>query len=162
MTGYDHDEGSTASYGGGSVDGAVKETSPDTPVLIMSGETDQELVRTALQLGAAGYVPKTMRAATMLNALRLVLSGGRYIPDLAFQPEEPQASQRIASLESLTPRELEILKHLVKGLANKEIGRELGIAEVTVGLRLRSIYRKIGVKTRTQAVRLAIRQGIDS
>jgi two-component system, NarL family, nitrate/nitrite response regulator NarL len=140
----------------------MREARPDVPIIVMSGDTDPETARGALQAGAAGFIPKTMRAAAMLNALRLVLSGGRYIPEQAMGEGHDPSRDQPPGFESLTPRELDVLRQLVKGQSNKEIGRELQLSEVTIGLRLRSIYRKLGVKSRTQAVRLALRQGLDS
>jgi|SRR5262245_12076352 len=139
----------------------MRETRPDVPVVVMSGEADPETARLALQAGAAGFIPKTMRAAAMLNALRLVLSGGRYIPEQVIQEINGSTRDQTAGFGSLMPRELDVLRHLVKGLSNKEIGRELELSEVTVGLRLRSVYRKLGVRNRGQAIRLALRQGWD-
>jgi two-component system, NarL family, nitrate/nitrite response regulator NarL len=139
----------------------MHETRPDVPVIVMSGEADSETARMALQAGAAGFIPKTMRAAAMLNALRLVLSGGRYIPEQVIQEITNPSKDQAPGFGSLVPRELDVLRHLVKGLSNKEIGRELELSEVTVGLRLRSVYRKLGVRNRGQAIRLVLRQGWD-
>jgi len=139
----------------------MRETRPDVPVIVMSGDADAEIARMALQAGAAGFIPKTMRAAAMLNALRLVLSGGRYIPEQVIQDSNSPPRDQVAGFEALIPRELDVLRHLVKGFSNKEIGRELELSEVTVGLRLRSVYRKLGVRNRGQAIRLVLRQGWD-
>lgn len=139
----------------------MREARPEVPVMLMSGDADPETMRDALQAGAAGFIPKTMRAAPMLSALRLVLSGGRYIPEQAIQEMGQSPPRQVPGFEALTLRELDVLRQLIKGHTNKEIGRELQLGEVTVGLHLRSIYRKLGVKNRTQAVRLALRQGWD-
>ena len=139
----------------------MRETQPDVPVVIISAEDDAETVMDALRAGAAGFIPKTMRAPAVLNALRLVLSGGRYIPEQVMQSGSEQPSRQAPGFEALTARELDVLRELVKGHSNKEIGHALDLGEVTIGLHLRSIYRKLGVKSRTQAVRLAIRQGWD-
>ena len=132
------------------------------PIVILSAETDPETIRSALQAGAAGFVPKTTRGTTMLNALRLVLAGERYVPDILLAGPTPQpgiAAEGDHGLASLTRREREVLRLLVEGLPNKEIGRRLKIEVVTVALHLRSIYRKLGVTSRTQAVRMALEQG---
>jgi len=139
----------------------MREARPDVPIMLMSGDADPETMRDALQAGAAGFIPKTMRAAPMLSALRLVLSGGRYIPEQVIQQMGQSPPRQVPGFEALTLRELDVLRQLVKGQTNKEIGRELQLREVTIGLHLRSIYRKLGVKSRTQAVRLALRQGWD-
>jgi DNA-binding NarL/FixJ family response regulator len=141
---------------------AVQAESGSVPVVILSGETDPETIRRALQAGAAGFVPKTMRGTTMLNALRLVLAGERYVPDILLTEPATHgdaAGEGEHGLAALTPREREVMRLLVEGLPNKEIGRRLKIEVVTVALHLRSIYRKLGVASRTQAVRLALEQG---
>jgi DNA-binding NarL/FixJ family response regulator len=141
---------------------AVQAACAAVPVVVLSGDTSPHTVREVLQAGAAGFLPKTMRGTAMLNALRLILSGERYVPDLvlaeaAAAPRE--APPDGANMPSLTQREREVMGLLVRGLSNKEIGQRLDIEVVTVALHLRSIYRKLGVSSRTQAVRLALQQG---
>jgi two-component system, NarL family, nitrate/nitrite response regulator NarL len=141
---------------------AVQAESGSVPIVILSGETDPETIRNALQAGAAGFVPKTMRGTTMLNALRLVLAGERYVPDILLAaPASPvdAGADGDQGLASLTRRERDVMRLLVEGLPNKEIGHRLKIEVVTVALHLRSIYRKLGVSSRTQAVRMAMEQG---
>jgi two-component system, NarL family, nitrate/nitrite response regulator NarL len=143
---------------------AMRMTRAGVPVVVISGETDPDTVRGALQAGAAGFLPKTMRGTAMLSALRLILSGERYVPDLvvATSGEPASVGPRGAGFPGLTQREREVMSLLVQGLPNKEIGQRLKIEVVTVALHLRSIYRKLGVSSRTQAVRLAMQQGWDS
>jgi DNA-binding NarL/FixJ family response regulator len=139
----------------------LRAESGHVPIVILSAETDPETIRSALQAGAAGFVPKTTRGTTMLNALRLVLAGERYVPDILLTESSPQADKTAESdqvLARLTRREREVMRLLVEGLPNKEIGRRLKIEVVTVALHLRSIYRKLGVTSRTQAVRMALEQ----
>jgi two-component system nitrate/nitrite response regulator NarL len=140
---------------------AVQAECGSVPVVILSGETDPETIRNALQAGAAGFVPKTMRGTTLLNALRLVLAGERYVPDILLsEPAGPTDAGAVdQGLASLTRRERDVMRLLVEGMPNKEIGRRLKIEVVTVALHLRSIYRKLGVSSRTQAVRMALEQG---
>jgi DNA-binding NarL/FixJ family response regulator len=133
---------------------AVQAESGAAPIVILSGETDPDTVRSALQAGAAGFVPKTMRGTAMLNALRLVLAGERYVP--ARVDSDAGGDEGLALL---TRRERDVMRLLVQGLSNKEIGGSLKIEVVTVALHLRSIYRKLGVASRTQAVRMALEQG---
>ncbi|HTO85375.1 MAG TPA: response regulator transcription factor [Methylomirabilota bacterium] len=143
---------------------AMRAARAGVPVVVISGETDPDTVRGALQAGAAGFLPKTMRGTAMLGALRLILSGERYVPDLvvAAGGEPAPAGPSGSSFGGLTQREREVMSLLVQGLPNKEIGQRLKIEVVTVALHLRSIYRKLGVSSRTQAVRLAMQQGWDS
>lgn len=140
---------------------SAREARPGVPIVILSGETAAETIRNAMQAGAAGFLPKTMRGSAMLNALRLILTGERYIPDIMLS--EPSGSEPHGpggeGQPALTQREREVMGLLVQGLPNKEIGRRLNIEVVTVALHLRSIYRKLGVASRTQAVRMALEQG---
>jgi Response regulator containing a CheY-like receiver domain and an HTH DNA-binding domain len=140
---------------------SVQAARTGVPIVILSGETNPDTIRNALQAGAAGFLPKTMRGTAMLNALRLILAGERYIPDIMVAgqtaPEESAGSG--PGPGSLTQREREVIGLLVQGLPNKEIGHRLGIEVVTVALHLRSVYRKLGVTSRTQAVRMAMEQG---
>lgn len=144
---------------------------PDLPVVILSGVTDRETVLTALERGAAGFLPKTMSGKALIGALRLVFSGEKYIPSIVLpqsgqvQEGGPLASaQAFASgspLTALTRREREVLSHLVHGKPNKEIARELKLQEVTIKLHLKGIFRKLGASNRTQAVRIAMELGWD-
>ena len=108
--------------------------------------------------GATGYIPKTYKGTTLVNALRIVLSGEQYIPALVAV-EEGQSdadSVGVSPIKQLTPKEREVLMLLVDGLSNKEISNALGVKEITVKKRLGKIYRKFGVSNRTQAVRVAM------
>ena len=154
-------------------DGLVKmcETYTDVPVVILSGHFNRHDVLEAIERGAAGYVPKTISGSAMVNALRLVLSGEKYIPSAAFQdsPESNDDSpigrsaaakiNKDGPLSRLSDREKEILGHLIEGNTNKEIARKLGLQEITVKVHLRNIYRKMEAANRAQAVRIALQNG---
>ncbi|HET9472189.1 MAG TPA: response regulator transcription factor [Usitatibacter sp.] len=138
---------------------------PELPVVVMSGEDEAGLVREALQRGALGYVPKSSRPAVILQALRLVLSGGTYVPREIMgggegrpSPAGP-ASAGLASL-GLTPRQAEVLPLLLAGKSNKQICRELGMAEGTVKSHVAAIFKALGVTTRVQAVLAVGKLGI--
>jgi two-component system nitrate/nitrite response regulator NarL len=139
---------------------AVRQQRPDVPVAILSGQIEPQTIREALQAGAAGYLPKTMRAAGMLNALRLILDGERYVPESALSPAA--ADGGTAGAADFSKRERDVIKLLMLGHTNKEIARDLRIEEVTVALHLRSIYRKLAVRNRTQAVRVLLERGWES
>lgn len=140
---------------------SAHEACPGVPIVILSGETGADTIRGALQAGAAGFLPKTMRGSAMLNALRLILAGERYVPDILLSESAgAEAASAVADgMPSLTQREREVMGLLVQGHPNKEIGRRLNIEVVTVALHLRSIYKKLGVASRTQAVRMALERG---
>ncbi|HUL05489.1 MAG TPA: response regulator transcription factor [Candidatus Acidoferrum sp.] len=141
---------------------AVRQRRPDVPVAILSGQIDSQTIREALQAGAAGYLPKTMRAAGMLNALRLILDGERYVPESALTASPPPAVGATSGPAEFSKRERDVIKLLILGHTNKEIARDLRIEEVTVALHLRSIYRKLVVRNRTQAVRVLLERGWES
>jgi two-component system, NarL family, nitrate/nitrite response regulator NarL len=136
---------------------AVRQKRPEVPVAILSGQIDPQTIREALQAGAAGYLPKTMRAAGMLHALRLILDGERYVPESALSTAAAAGGE--TSGADLSKRERDVIKLLLLGHTNKEIARDLQVEEVTVALHLRSIYRKLAVRNRTQAVRLLLERG---
>lgn len=147
--------------GGGGVEAirALGERRPDVPVIVLSSSEDPGDVRRALSLGALGYVPKSAPPMTLLSALRLVLSGNIYVPPLvlatvaAEKHDRPPA--RASAAPKLTERQLEILRQLGRGLSNKEIGRELDIAEKTVKAHVAAIFKALNVVSRTQAVGVA-------
>lgn len=141
---------------------ALRQSGPDVPIVVVSAETNPDLIRKLLREGVAGYIPKTMRGEAMLSALRLVISGERYVPQfLVDEPDRPARgnSSGPGRLESLAAREKSALSGVIRGLSNKEIARELTIEEGTVALYLRTTYKKLGVTTRTQAVRYALDAG---
>lgn len=139
---------------------------PALPMVILSGSTKPEDALQAIEHGASGFVPKTMRGETILGVLRLVLSGEKYIPpflfdyrDTATQPAAP-APQPGSPLSGLTPRERDILEMIVDGAPNKVIARELNLQEVTVKAHLRNMFRKLDVANRTEAARIALLAGV--
>ncbi|MDH3229073.1 MAG: response regulator transcription factor [Alphaproteobacteria bacterium] len=142
---------------------------PKIPCAIFSGAPDAQVASSALARGAAGFIPKSLSAPAFFHAIKLMQVGEKFIPaelyeNIAHRTEIVQAASRSAgefiAERSLSRRESEVLASLVKGISNREIGEELGVEEVTVKLHLRRIYRKIGVVNRTQAVKLAMANGI--
>jgi two-component system, NarL family, nitrate/nitrite response regulator NarL len=127
---------------------------PDLPVVIMSGGASREDVRTALDMGARGYLPKTLSGPALVSAIKLILAGERFVPFDAFGSPSPEAAPSppvIEATAALTQREREVLDYLKDGLSNKEIARALDLQEVTIKLHIRGICRKLGAKNRTQA-----------
>ena len=136
----------------------VKARVPDTPVAIMSGQVSRAFAEEVLEAGAAGFLPKTMHAKSMVNAIRFMAMGERYVPvDIAEGALEPAASALAASL---TERERQVLDGLCRGLANKEIARELDLQEVTVKLHVKTLCRKLDARNRTQAAMIAKEAGL--
>ena len=149
----------------------VKAKCPDVPVVVVSGFSSRDHVVAAVQAGAAGFIPKTVSGAAMVNALRLVLSGEKYLPSSTFFDGGPDMSGMPASpnlckpagvpppFDKLSKREAEILLLLVEGRTNKEIAIALDLQEITIKVHLRNVYRKIGAANRAQAVRIAMSSG---
>ncbi|ACB76511.1 response regulator [Opitutus terrae] len=123
-------------------------------VLVYSNYARGEEVYQAIKAGAAGFVVKEMALDRLLEAIRVVNSGGQYIPE--------QVAARIAErlLAGLSPREMEVLKLLAKGLSNKEIATQLGLVVGTIKIYVANIFNKLGVSDRTQALVTAVKRGI--
>lgn len=130
----------------------MRERMPTIPVVLMSGAATQDDVRAALDLGARGFLPKTISGQALVSALRLILAGERFVPlDALDGGEDAVQPVRIEGGVPLTHREGEVLTYLEKGWSNKEIARALELQEVTIKLHIRGICRKLGAKNRTQA-----------
>lgn len=134
---------------------------PDLPLVVLSASEEHENIQAVLDAGAMGFVPKSTSTQVMLGALRLVLSGGPYIPPMLLQRAQyaidPPARPSIrpgagVSTEDLTPRQAEVLEALAEGLSNKLIGRKLNLSEGTVKVHLAAIFRALDAKNRTDAV----------
>lgn len=139
---------------------AIREKSPDSPIVVLSGTENYTLVEQTLRQGAQGYIPKSSPAKIMLNALQLVISGGTYIPPeiLLSKPGKNtnKKSTNCILEEKLTPRQCEVLHQLSEGKANKEIGRTLNLTDSTVRAHVAAILKAFNVKNRTQAVQYAL------
>ncbi|MBV8033454.1 response regulator transcription factor [Roseateles sp.] len=123
------------------------------PVVVISGGDDTEDALQALGAGAMGYVPERSDLDTLVQALRLVLAGGTYVPPLkqrAAQPPAGPAPGEWAELP-LTPRQKHVLHLLTQGLSNKLIARELGVSVETVKDHVAAVLKALGVSSRTQA-----------
>lgn len=123
-------------------------------VVVLSGSDNTALIRETISLGAAGYLPKSDEPHVMIAALKLVLSGGSYVPlsALAAQASEPA---RPAAAAHITGRQKDVLALMAKGHSNKEIAYQLSLTEGTVKLHVAAILKSLGVTNRTQAVLVA-------
>jgi two-component system nitrate/nitrite response regulator NarL len=125
-------------------------------VALFSGVAPWSVVDRAIELGAAGFIPKTLPLNSLFLALRFIAQGETYIPT--------DYMRRVARGEQgafgLRPREMRVLGFLCEGLQNKEIGRELGLDEVIVKMDVKSVCRKLNARNRTQAVIMAKKSGL--
>ncbi|QDC10058.1 response regulator transcription factor [Oceanicola sp. D3] len=127
-------------------------------VALLSGEATKEIAEKALEAGAAGFVPKTLPAKSMINAVKFMAMGEQYAP-IDFMTAADDASTHPMA-EKLTPREMQVLKGLTEGKSNKEIARDLDITEPTIKLHMKTLYRKLGASNRTQAALMAREAGL--
>jgi DNA-binding NarL/FixJ family response regulator len=135
---------------------------PTTPVVVLSGERDAVLIRSAIECGAVGYIPKSHTAEQMIAALRFALSGGVYLPPEVLDAERAAGQQATLERERfqlLSPRQQQVARLLLQGQANKAIARELELSEGTVKAHVSAIYQIIGARNRVEAVTLAARHG---
>ena len=134
---------------------AIRAENPDACVVMLTTfEGDVEIQR-ALEAGARGYLLKTTPAKELVEVIRQTYAGKKRIPaEVAAHLAEHLGE------EELTPREVEVLKHLAEGNRNKDIGERLFISEETVKVHIKHIMEKLGANDRTQAVAIAVRRGI--
>lgn len=132
---------------------------PQVPVVVLSADERPDIILAAVDAGAAGFIPKTVHAQTMQEALRCVLGGGVYLPALAHAVPRLQGAGTLASL-GLSERQVDVLRLLIEGKSNKDICRHLALAESTVKTHLAAIFRKLEVNSRTQAVVAVAQAGI--
>jgi DNA-binding NarL/FixJ family response regulator len=124
------------------------------PVVIVSAHDDPETIRRALSLGASGFISKSSSMEAIREALAAVLAGGIWSPDdidLGVEGD-PEISDLIQRLQSLTPQQSRVLSMLAEGLLNKQIAYELGVSEATIKAHVSAVLQKLGVDSRTQAV----------
>jgi DNA-binding NarL/FixJ family response regulator len=153
---------------------AVRECFPDVKVAMVSASRRRNDILLALEAGAHGYIPKVLGAIEMAAAIKAVLSGAIYVPasltDLSGTEGEPNRpliasaaailpapASPLASELGLTPRQHDVLKHLVQGKSNREIARALNLGEGTVKVHMAALFRVLGVTSRSAAAAAGFR-----
>lgn len=134
---------------------------PQVPVVMISAQEDAAVVARSREFGASGFIPKSSSLETIQEAVRAVLDGDAWWPsniqDVAHvSPEAKAASEGLASL---TPQQFRVLTMVCDGLLNKQIAYELSVSEATIKAHVTAIFRKLGVRTRTQAALLLQQMG---
>ncbi len=146
----------------------IVERHPTMKILVMSGLTDQHSIVKVLQMGAAGFIPKSLDAALLTAAIRFVLNGGVYIPVKLLA--EAQRTSLLTSRDTqrpnietvhLTERQKDVLALLAKGAPIKRICKELNLSEGTVKTHVTAIYRAFNATNRTEALLEARRHGFE-
>lgn len=151
----------------------IHNTMPETPIIILSAVFDKEIVHKTIEIGVSGYIPKTSSNAVILSAVNLVMSGGVYIPpellnhsgdddyeifkQVVALPENKNVEENI---KILTPRQIDVINCISKGMSNKQIAFTLGLTEGTVKLHVTAILKLLNVYNRTGAVMEATRLGL--
>lgn len=151
----------------------LRTEAPSLPIIILSGSEDVALMRTLMDAGVQGFIPKMYSPEVMLSAIRLVLAGGVYVPPLllahaqaqGWQPDDarlrtaatsdpsPAGTPSLDKLRTLlTERQIDVMRLLSQGKPNKVIARDLGISEGTVKIHLAAIFRALNVRNRVEAV----------
>jgi DNA-binding NarL/FixJ family response regulator len=147
---------------------AIAAAFPAVPVVVVTGYADPATVAAALRSGARGFVPKTTAGKDLIVALRQVLAGEVFVPDVpaieggtAWPPPAEVAAEVAANhpLRRVSAREATVLQMLIRGLTNKEIALQLGLKEITIKVHLQHAYRKIGASNRADAVRIILQHG---
>jgi DNA-binding NarL/FixJ family response regulator len=133
----------------------IKRRHPDVKVVMLSASTGQDLIEAALRRGAIAYVVKTVDPSDLPGTLRQAVEGNVHTT-VGLEEGDKAGAKALG----LTERELTILGALARGLSNDEIAKEFWVAPQTVKFHLTNIYRKLGVKNRTEATRLAYQHGL--
>lgn len=126
---------------------------PQIPVVVVSASEDPKTIRRCLDLKASGFIPKSLPAPAIRDALKAVLAGGIWVPrSVDFNSVEPELSAMAGKMAALTPQQMRVLMMLGEGLLNKQIAYKLDVSEATVKAHVSAILQKLGVDSRTQAV----------
>lgn len=126
---------------------------PQLPLVILSADESDGMAQQVIEAGALGFIPKSSTASVMLAAIRLVLSGGIYVPAHLIMAR--QGANNDHGAIQLTTRQLDVLRLLADGMTNKEICRRLNISQGTVKVHIAAIFRALNVSNRTEAARMA-------
>jgi DNA-binding NarL/FixJ family response regulator len=127
---------------------------PDTAVLLLSMYDDERYVHDALRAGASGYVLKRQADVELIEAVRAVSAGGRFVSQL------PGIELSDAPVDPLTPRELDVVKLIAEAFTNRQIAATLKVSEKTVESHRANVLSKLGMRDRVELVRYAIKRGL--
>lgn len=130
------------------------------PIVVLSADSTRDTILSALKNGAAGYLPKSLKPSIMAAALKLVNSGGVYIPAEAVMEEDTEGAASHGDKLNLTNRQKEVLRLIARGHDNRRIAVHLGISEGTVKQHVHALFIALDISSRAQAVRAAFRSGI--
>ncbi|WP_120501247.1 response regulator transcription factor [Roseovarius sp. EL26] len=132
---------------------------PNQAFAILSGTAPNRIAQEAVELGAIGYVPKSMGAKSLINAVRFMIAGETFVPVSALGGADGKPETEF--MKKFSQRERQVLSGLCLGQSNKEIARGLDLQEVTIKLHVRTLCKKMNAKNRTQAVVIAKDAGFE-
>ncbi len=143
---------------------ALRAINSTAPVMVVSARDDVETIRRAIDLGASGFISKSASMDEIRKAVETVLAGGLWIPsDVDLGTEmDPEISDLIQRLQTLTPQQARVLSMIAEGLLNKQIAFELSVSEATIKAHVSAVLQKLNVDSRTQAVIQLQRIGSDA
>ena len=141
---------------------ALRNRFPALPVAVVSAASDQHLMRECIVRGALGFIPKSLKRSAIVEALRLIISGGVFTSEPAPEEADPALADLRERIASLTPQQMRVLDLVAEGLLNKQVAHELGVEIRTVKAHVSAILTKLNISTRTQAAILARRAGVKS
>ncbi len=130
----------------------------ENPIVIVSGLLDTNLIKQFFKEGIAGFIPKTMKSEVMLGALKLILSGGVYMPESLFAQNDEEELEGIGHVK-ITKRQRDVLQEVAKGSSNREVAETLSISEYTVRIHVISLLKAFDARNRTHLVVLAREKG---
>ncbi len=154
----------------------IHQDCPEVPIIIISAVFERSILQKTFDIGVSGYVSKSFPNNLIISAINLVMAGGVYIPQELLRSDSLSTPEQINLLlenidnsdtsdnnaKILTPRQMDVLNCLAKGMPNKSIARELGLSEGTVKIHITLILRALEVSNRLSAVREAVKRGIIS
>ncbi len=142
---------------------ALRGINPSLPVAVISAQDDYATVRRALELGASGFISKSGSIDEIRQAITAILAGGIWNPaGMEIGAEgDPEVSDLIRRLQTLTPQQTRVLTMLAEGLLNKQIAYELSVSEATIKAHVSAVLQKLGVDSRTQAVIKLAKIGVE-
>ena len=141
----------------------LKKTYPTTPMLVVSAHEESDVIQSCIKLNASAYIIKSSSPDEIKLAIKSVLKGDVYIPpgvSLKVLKEQTERSSAASKMSSLTPSQLKILMEMSKGKLNKQIAYDLEISEATVKAHITTVFKKLGINNRTQAVIFAKQQQV--
>jgi len=139
----------------------LRDATPSTPIVMLSASENAAKIKQAINAGAMGYIPKSSSRDIILNALRLALAGGVYLPrNLTHTAAESGEKESDVNGHGLTARQHEVINLVAMGKSNKEIAYRLGMAENTVRVHVAAILKLLNVKNRTEAGYAATQRGL--